>query len=42
MDFMNYFCLNNPITTHFAGKIGQILSEYNPNKEVQRDFRYYM
>ncbi|MFW9970603.1 MAG: hypothetical protein ACFFDF_10405 [Candidatus Odinarchaeota archaeon] len=36
------FCLNNPITTHFARKISQILSEYNPNKEVQKDFQYYM
>ena len=37
-----YFCLNNPITIHFAREIGHILSEYNPNKEVQRDYRFYM
>ncbi|MEJ2251968.1 MAG: hypothetical protein P8Y97_20195 [Candidatus Lokiarchaeota archaeon] len=36
------FCLNSPITTHFARQIGHILSEYNPKKPIQREYRFYM
>jgi len=36
------FAGKEPITTAFAAEVGQILSEFPPNTEPKRSYRFYM